>query len=102
MTTIAAENRKTLRQAVNVLCGLREITDEPTSIIPQHCENDYEGLANIEPTLLTATLMDLGGNGFQNDGKAIPMQTNTDSYRYGYISAEAAKSDGTFDNRPGV
>ena len=103
MTTIAEENRKTLRQAVNVLCGLREITDEPTSITPRNCESDYNGLANIEPTLLTTVLMDLGGNGFPNTGEARPMQTESDSqYRYGYISAEAAKPDGTFDNRPGV
>ena len=103
MTTIAEENRKTLRQAVNVLCGLREITDEPSSINTLNCRNDYKGLANIEPTLLTTVLMDLGGNGFPNTGEARPMQTESDSpYRYGYISAEAARSDGTFDNKPGV
>lgn len=102
MTTIAAENRKTLRQAVNVLCGLREITDEPSSISTLNCKNDCKALANLEPTMLTTTLMDLGGNGFQNDGKALPMQTETDSYRYGYISAEAARSDGTFAHKPGV
>lgn len=102
MTTIAEENRKTLRQAVNVLCGLREITDEPSSINTLNCKNDCKALANLEPTMLTTTLMDLGGNGFQNDGKALPMQTETDSYRYGYISAEAAGPDGTFDNKPGV
>ena len=102
MTTIAEENRKALRQAVNVLCGLRETSEEPTSIVPINCEAMYEGLANLDPGMLPATIMDLGGEGFRNTGEAVPMKTETDSYRYGYISTEAAKDDGTFDNPPGL
>ena len=102
MTTIAEENRKTLRKAVNVLCGFRETSDEPTNTIELDNVQDYEGLANLEPTLLTATIMDLAGNGFQNDGGAIPMQTDSDSYRYGYVSEEVSKADGTFNNPIGL
>ena len=102
MATIVEENRKTLRKAVNVLCGFRETSDEPTNTIEIDGVQDYEGLANLEPTLLTATIMDLAGNGFQNDGGAIPMQTDSDSYRYGYISEEVSKADGTFNNPIGL
>lgn len=102
MPTIAEENRKTLRKAMRVECGFRETADEPTNVTPVNCESAYIGLANLDPGLLPATIMDLGGNGFLNNGEAIPMETDTYSFRYGYISSEAAKADGTFDNPPGL
>ena len=102
MTTIAEENRKALRQSVNVLCGFRETSEDPTAISVINCETAFEGIANLDPGLLPSTVMDLGGNGFPNDGRATPMETDSDSFRYGYISAEPAKADGTFDNPPGV
>lgn len=102
MTTIAAENRKTLRQAMRVECGFQESKTGPTSVDPVNAEADLTGLANIDSGLFAATLMDLAGSGFLNDGGAIPMQTDTDSGRYGYISEETAKADGTFDNPVGV
>ena len=98
MATILEENRKHLRQAVGVQCGFRESTDEPTSTTPSNDVQVYEGLANMDMGLLTATIMDLAGSGFLNDGKTVPMRTDTESYRYGLISSEAAKSDGSFDN----
>lgn len=87
---------------MRVECGFRETADEPTNVTPANCESVYTGIANLDPELFPATIMDLGGNGFQNNGEAIPMETNTDSFRYGYISSEAAKADGTFDNAPGL
>lgn len=102
MTTIAEENRKTLRKSVSVYCGLREMSDEPTSITGLQYMNIYRGLANLGDSMYPTILMDLGGNGFQNNGDAVPMKPDTDSFRYGYISREAAKADGTFDNPPGV
>lgn len=102
MTTIAEENRKALRRAVRVECGLQESKTGPTSVAPVNAEANLAGLANIDSGLFAATLMDLAGSGFLNDGGAIPMQTDTDSGRYGYISEETAKADGTFDNPVGV
>ena len=102
MATITEENRKTLRPAVNVYCGLREMADKPTSLTPLSGLNNYRGIANIDDSLFPAVIMDLAGNGFRNDGEAIPMEPDTDSYRYGYISREVAKSDGTFNSKPGV
>ncbi len=102
MTTISEENRKTLRRAVNVYCSLREMSDEPTSITPLNCEDDYIGISNLDYSLFPTMVMDLGGNGFLNSGQASPMKTESDSHRYGYISSEAAKEDGSFDNQPGV
>ena len=98
MTTIIEENRKHLREAVTVLCGFRETTEEPTSSTPANDVQIYEGLANMSMGLIPATIMDLAGSGFLNDGKTVAMRTDSDSYRYGYISAETAKSDGSFDN----
>lgn len=98
MATILEENRKHLRKAMTVQCGFRESTEEPTSITPSNDVQIYEGLANLNEGLLPVTIMDLAGDGFLNDGNALPMQTDTDSFRYGYMSSEVAKSDGTFDN----
>ena len=102
MATIATENRKLLRKALRVECGFRETNDEPTSITPSGDVQDLETLANLDRSYFTAVMMDLGGRGFLNNGDAVPMQTDTDSYRYGYISQEAAKADGTFNTPFGV
>ena len=96
MATIAEENRKTLRQALTVQCGLQETVETPTSITALGAVPVYDGLANIEPAMLTTQLMDLAGDGFLNDGNAEPMQTDSDSYRYGYISEDVAGADGSF------
>lgn len=102
MTTITEENRKALRSAVRVECGFQESKTGPTSVVPVNADADLAGLANIDSGLFAITLMDLAGSGFLNDGGAIPMHTDTDSGRYGYISEETAKADGTFDNPVGV
>ena len=86
MATIVEENRKTLRRAMRVVCVFRETTDEPTSITPINAVDMYEGLANLDPGLFTTPIMDLAGNGFPNNGEAVPMEADTYSYRYGFIS----------------
>ena len=98
MATIAEENRKTLRQALKVECGFQETSDEPTSITPSGDVQDLEGLANLDRGRATTILMDLAGSGFLNNGEAEPMQTDTDSFRYGYISEAAANTSGSFDS----
>ena len=102
MATIATENRKLLRKALRVECGFQETDDEPTSITPSGDVTDLEGLANIDRSKITTVIMDLGGRGFLNNGDAVPMQTDTDTYRYGYISQDATKGDGTFNTPFGV
>lgn len=96
MTTIAAENRKYLRQAMRVECGFRETDDEPTNITPVGADPVYIGLENLGRDHLTTVLMDLAGEGFANDGRAVPIETDSESYRYGYVSEAATKADGTF------
>lgn len=96
MTTIIEENRKTLRQAMTVVCDFRETTETPTSITPIGNVEAYEGLAQTDSLLEVVALMDLAGDGFLNDGSAIPMETETGTYRYGYISSDAAQPDGSF------
>ena len=98
MATILEENRKTLRQAMVVECGFRETSDEPTSITASNDVQNLEALANLGRGVIPPLLMDLAGDGFLNDGNAIPMETDSDVYRYGYMSSEVAKADGTFDN----
>jgi len=102
MATIIEENRKHLRQALQVVCGFQETDAEPTSMTETNNVKALDGLANMDPTLPGAVIMDLAGDGFKNTGEAVPMETDTDSYGYGYISTETAKDDGSFDNPPSI
>lgn len=102
MTTINEENRKTLRKSMKVVCDFQETDSDPTSIVPVGIAEEYEGLAGLNSLLDTIVLMDLSGNGFLNDGSALPIQPETDTYRYGYMSADASLPDGTFVSPFGV
>jgi len=102
MATIIDENRKHLRRALRVECGLQETSDEPTSVTPFGNDSDYIGLANLDRGMITETVMDLAGSGFLNNGDAVPMRTESDSFRYGYISEDVARADGTFSTPFGV
>lgn len=102
MAKIIEENRKTLRQAMQVRCKFSESADAPTSITPFGDMSDYEPLANLSWELFPEKLMDLSGDGFLNDGQASPMDPSTDSFRYGYISSNPARGDGSFSPAFGV
>ena len=101
MTTVIEENRNTLRPALLVECGFNETADVPISVEPFGNLTDYAGLSNLEQSA-ALVLMDLLGDGFLNDGTAQPMETDSDSYRYGYISEGAALPDGSFLTAFGV
>lgn len=97
MTTINEENRKTLRKSMQVVCDLQETDTAPTSLVPIGCMEEYEGLSGVDTLLETDTiLMDLAGDGFLNDGTAVPICTETGIFRYGYISEDVAQPDGSF------
>lgn len=96
MTTINEENRKTLRDSMRVVCDFQETDEAPTSLTPIGNAIEYEGVACIDTLLDTIVLMDLAGDGFLNDGNAEPMQPDTDSFRYGYISENVTQPDGSF------
>lgn len=102
MAKIIEENRKTLRQAMQVRCKFSESADAPTSVTPFGDMSDFEALANLSWELFPEVLMDLSGDGFLNDGQASPMDPSTDSFRYGYISSNPARGDGSFSPAFGV
>lgn len=102
MTTIAEENRKTLRRAMDVRCGFAEATEKTANVVPFGHMVDYAGLANADDEHQVGVFMDLAGDGFRNDGEAIPMETDSTTYRYGYISAAVADNDGSFPGGFGI
>lgn len=102
MTTVAEENRKTLRQPMQVRCGFAEATEKTANVAPFGHLTDYAGLANADDEHKVGVFMDLAGDGFLNDGEAIPMETDSTTYRYGYISADVADQDGSFTSGFGV
>lgn len=103
MAKIIEENRKTLRQAMQVRCKFSESADAPTSITPFGDMSDYSAVANLNWELSPeVNLMDLSGDGFLNDGQANPIDPTTDSFRYGYISSSVARGDGSFSPAFGV
>lgn len=70
MRTIDEENKKTLRKAFDVWVGLEVSVAAISSITAVHAY--YNGGVGdlLQPP---PTLMDLSGDGFQNDGNAIPL-----------------------------
>lgn len=102
MATIAEENRKTLRKTMDVRCGFAEATEKTANVVPFGHLADYAGLANADDEHQTGVFMDLAGDGFRNDGEAIPMETDSTTYRYGYISAAVAANDGSFPGGFGI
>ena len=102
MTTVAEENRKTLRQPMEVRCGFAEATEKTANVAPFGHLTDYAGLVNADDEHKVGVFMDLAGDGFLNDGEAIPMETDSTTYRYGYISAGVAGPDGSFTGGFGV
>lgn len=100
MTTVVAENRNTLRPAIQVYCGFDETNETPSPLYngSYGALTMYMPLANAYQTSYPTTrLMDLSGDGFLNDGFAEPIHTNLDNgYRYGFISATVAQADGSF------
>lgn len=94
MATVIEENRKTLRQAVDVECGFNETTTSPNSILWGGMQNYFVFIQNDSLTD-TPPFMDLGGIGFANNGAALPINPTRDSYRYGMVSTDVAKDDGT-------
>lgn len=97
MTTVIEENRKALRKAVDVECGFNETSTQPTL-------TSWDGtllyFSFIDNKSLTDTpaFMDLGGIGFANDGVARPINPTKDSYRYGTVTRDVARNDGTIPN----
>lgn len=96
MTTINEENRKTLRKSMKVVCDFQETDEAPTSLTPIGIAAEYVGVAGVNSLLDNISVMDLAGDGFLNDGVAEPMYTQSDTYRYGYISEDVAQADGSF------
>lgn len=78
MATIAEENKKILRQALDVIVGTDIPFEEVTTVTASDNYTGGSGIINGNPQ--KPTLMDLSGDGFQNDGLAIPLDDNTDGY----------------------
>lgn len=73
--TIDEANRKTLRPAMSVLCGM----DVPQQTIESITINSgsYDGVVGDTETMSPSKpLMDLAGDGFLNDGSCEPLQNN--------------------------
>ena len=78
MSTIAEENKKILRQAMDVVVG----GENPQDPMPTYEFTGYysesSGILNADPENIT--LMDLSGGGFLNDGRAEPLSADTPGY----------------------
>lgn len=97
--SIQGENLKTLRPAMDVMCGIdsakykiKEIVHfvkegSPTPYWYGESDgtvDDYKGGYHIDKFCKKVPLMDFAGGGFYNDGNAIPIAKNTDTFRKGY------------------
>lgn len=96
--SIQSENLKTLRPAMDVMCGIdsskykiTKVGHYPTETIPTNWYGDSDGTFNdymsgyhIDKFCKKVPLMDFAGGGFYNDGNAIPIAKNTNTLRKGY------------------
>ena len=78
MPTIAEENTKILRRALDVIVGMDIPLEEVTSVTASGYYPGSTGIINGSPQ--TPTLMDLSGGGFQNNGLAVPLGDDTSGY----------------------
>ena len=78
MATIAEENKKILRRAMDVVVGVDfEYMDAPTYEFSGYYSGSSK-ILNADPENIT--LMDLSGGGFLNDGRAEPLSDETPGY----------------------
>lgn len=110
MFTIKDENKKPLRRALDVLCGIDAIDE--ASIIPTISDGaqtipytfaPFPENARIEAIGLRASIMDLSGEGFALDGSCIPAQTEAlpDSGKYGWLTPFYSDAEGYICNASG-
>lgn len=78
MPTIAEENKKILRQALDVIVGLDIPFEEISSV---SASGNYNGSSGeVNGNLQIPSLMDLSNGGFRNDGLAVPLGDDTNGY----------------------
>lgn len=73
--TISEANKKTLRPAMDVICGIRAPLEDILEITIE--SGSYDGVVgDVENPTAYTPLMDLSNGGFQNDGTAIPLDAD--------------------------
>lgn len=78
MPTIAEENKKLLRQALDVIVGMDIPFEDVSSVSAAGNYAGSSGIINQAPQRVN--LMDLSNGGFLNDGLAAPLDSNTGGY----------------------
>lgn len=104
MGRIETENKKILRQAMDVFIEVDETKDKPQNLNPSNVLTTYLNNSRVTDAGFCITLMDFANGGFYNDGLAQPIQTNAlgTGLKYGYMSSELCRADGTFEHPPSV
>lgn len=78
MPTIAEENKKILRQALDVIVGMDIPFEDISSVSVSGNYPGSSGVINQAPQ--RANLMDLSNGGFLNDGLSTPLDSNTGGF----------------------
>ena len=78
MPTIAEENRKILRRALDVIVGMDIPFEDISSVSASGNYAGSSGVINQAPQ--EPVLMDLSNGGFLNDGVAVPLGSDTGGY----------------------
>lgn len=97
MRTIANENTKPIRQAIDIICGIDQSTYLTTTVSTTNFLDDYMVNAKLTSNIEMVPVADLAGEGFRNDGQIQPIDTTElTAGKYGLISEFVAGSDGEF------
>lgn len=108
MPTINEENLKPLRRALDVVCGI-DASTTTTNFSPRingtidPSSGLFPSNAKLQEIGIRARLMDLSGEGFENDGLAIPAteEALADSSKYGWLTGFFSDEDGYICNQSG-
>lgn len=99
MRTIANENTKSIRQAMDVMCGIDETTLPVTYIESTNFLDEYINNAKLTDNISAVETTDLSGVGFRLDGEAeYPTNTVLTAGKFGLISEFPADLSGNFSD----
>lgn len=109
MTTIAIENKKSIRKGMAYQVAIDETPDKPLSVYAANVFSEYEDNAKATQMGSVVRIMDLcthedGSEGFLNDGNSLPAQVEVmpGLQKYGYISSDVADENGVFVIAPAI
>jgi len=98
MATIATENLKPIRQALDIIVSADETSEAPSSVTGSNFISGYSANERVTTNGTIIKLMDFCNGGFKMDGNAQPITSTAlpSGQKYGLIASYLANSNGLY------